>query len=258
MFKQLGVESKNDLLGKSDFDFFDEDYAKEIAKDEKQIMNTGKALLNKVNKGTNRDGKITYLATSKLPLRDESGKIVGTFGISRDITESRYMEEELAKEKMLLDALLENLPASIYFKDKESRFIRISRSMLGLFQVQSFGEVIGKSDADFFGKAHSQKAFDDEQKIIQTGKPIINLIEKEVFDDGRVNYVSTTKMPLTDKDGNSIGTFGVSTNVTELKLLEERVEKQKKEIENISNAKKELEKLEKTKAELKSIQGGKK
>jgi PAS domain S-box-containing protein len=133
----------------------------------------------------------------------------------------------LSKEKSLLDALLNNVPESIYFKDLHSRFIRFSSSMLGLFKLEKPEDLIGKSDFDMFDEEHSRPAYEDEQKIIRTGEAMVDKIEKEVLPDGRVNYVNTTKMPLRDENGNIIGTFGISKDVTGFVNMQHEIEKNK-------------------------------
>ena len=128
---------------------------------------------------------------------------------------------EMQKEKALLDALLNNVPEHIYFKDKESKFLRFSKSMLKLFGLEKAEDLIGKSDFDFFDDEHARPAFEGEQEIIRTGKAIIDLEEKEVMEDGRINWVNTTKMPLRNGQGEIIGTFGISKDITHLKKLEQ-------------------------------------
>jgi PAS domain S-box-containing protein len=119
-----------------------------------------------------------------------------------------------------LDALLNNVPEHIYFKDKESKFLRFSKSMLKLFGLEKAEDLLGKSDFDFFNEEHSKPAYEGEQEIINTGKAIIDLEEKEIMEDGRVNWVNTTKMPLRNAQGEIIGTFGISKDITRLKKLE--------------------------------------
>jgi PAS domain S-box-containing protein len=131
----------------------------------------------------------------------------------------------LSKEKSLLDALLNNVPESIYFKDLQSRFIRFSSSMLKLFKLEKPEDLVGKSDFDMFDEEHSRPAFEDEQKIITTGKAMVDKIEKEVLPDGRVNYVNTTKMPLRDENSKIIGTFGISKDVTGFVNMQHEIEK---------------------------------
>lgn len=132
------------------------------------------------------------------------------------------MKEAFEKEKALLDALLNYMPDFIYFKDMDSKFIRASKSMMRLHHLDTMDQLIGKSDFDFFGE-HARKAYDDEQKIIKTKVPLLNLIEKEDKKDGSVSYVSTTKLPLLDHEEKVIGTFGISRDVTESKLRENEI-----------------------------------
>lgn len=147
----------------------------------------------------------------------------------------KEQQQLLSKEKSLLDALLNNVPESIYFKDLKSRFIRFSASMLKLFKLNKPEELLGKSDFDMFDEEHSRPAYEDEQKIIRTGKPMVDKVEKEVLPDGRVNYVNTTKMPLRDENNNIIGTFGISKDVTNFVNLQQEI----KAKENIIKGKNE-------------------
>ena len=270
----FGMEKPEDLIGKSDFDFFSEEHSRPAYEDEQKIIKTGKAIIDLEEKNVMADGSYTWVNTTKMPLFDANGETIGTFGISKDITrikklqqdavqtaeELKAQEEEmrqnmeemlatqedlkrqleenekmklaLGKEKALMDALLENVPEHIYFKDKKSRFIRFSHSMLKLFGLEKSEDLIGKSDFDFFSEEHARPAYEDEQKIISTGKAIIDMEEKEVMDDGRISWVNTTKMPLKDRNGNVIGTFGISKNISRIKGLETEAREMMKTIES--------------------------
>ncbi len=140
--------------------------------------------------------------------------------LKRQAEINKKMQEDLEKEKYLTDTLLGNIPESIYFKDLESKFIKSSNSMAKLFGLSSPADLIGKSDFDFFDDEHAKPAYEGEQRIIKTGKPIIDLVEKEVKKDGSVSWVTTTKMPLKDQSGKIVGTFGISKDITEQKKME--------------------------------------
>ncbi|HXR21551.1 MAG TPA: EAL domain-containing protein [Acidimicrobiales bacterium] len=103
----------------------------------------------------------------------------------------------------------------LFFKDLQSRFLLVSESLAGE-QSHGFGveELIGKTDFDVFSDEHALAAYEDEQRIIQTGKPMVGKIERETFHDREDAWVSTTKLPLRDRDGRIVGTFGVSRDVT--------------------------------------------
>jgi PAS domain S-box-containing protein len=208
------------LRGKTEFDCYAEDRARAAFDDEQEIVRTGKPIIGKLETATHADGRTTWVLTNKMPWRDRDGNIVGTFGISKDVTALKEAEARLAYERHLLRALLDSFPDHIYFKDRDSRFVQCSKSLAQLFNVSSADQLIGKTDFDFFTEEHARPAFEDEQAIIRTGQPIIGKEEKETWPDGRVTWALTSKLPLRDVQGNIIGTFGISKNVTALKKAE--------------------------------------
>jgi PAS domain S-box-containing protein len=135
--------------------------------------------------------------------------------------ERRRADEALSQERYLVCTLMDNLPDAIYFKDAASRFLRVNRALAAGFGLSDPAQAIGKTDFDFFTKDHTRQALADEQEIIRTGRPLVGIEERRVWLDGRVRWLSTTKMPFRDKDGTIIGTFGVSRDITEVKLAGE-------------------------------------
>src|SRR5580700_2967123 len=125
-----------------------------------------------------------------------------------------YKEPSVPKELMpeiqedLLRAFLEHIPDGVYFKDRKSRFVRISGSLAVKFGLRDPVEAVNKTDFDMFSEEHAKQAFADEQDIIRTGLPIIDAEEKETWTDGRETWVLTTKLALVDRKGNVIGTMG--------------------------------------------------
>lgn len=133
----------------------------------------------------------------------------------------------------LLENLMVNNTDTIYFKDLESRFIMVNEACVQKHGWSSAEDAVGKTDFDVFTDEHAQKAFEDEQQIIRTGKPIYSLEEKETLHNGTETWASSTKMPLRDPDGNIIGTFGVSRDITRKKQAEFKVRKFSEEIKII-------------------------
>jgi PAS domain S-box-containing protein len=212
------------VKGKSDFDFFTEEHARPAYEDEQEILRTGQAVIAKLEKEVYPDGRVTWALTTKMPWRDRQGTIIGTFGMSKDVTDVKRTEEALAQASSQLQTLLDHVPDRIYFKDLQSRFIRCSKAVVEPLGMKNADEAIGKSDFDFFQEEHARPAFADEQRIIRTGEPVIAKEEKEVWQDGQVTWVLTNKLPLRDGEGKIIGTFGISKDITQLKLAEERIE----------------------------------
>ena len=133
----------------------------------------------------------------------------------------------------MLHAFLEHIPDGVYFKDRGSRFVRISRSLASRFRLSSAADAINKTDFDMFSKEHAEQAFADEQQIIRSGKPILEKEEKETWRDGHETWVLTTKLPLVDGKGNVIGTMGISRDITERKRMEHELEGHRVHLEKL-------------------------
>jgi PAS domain S-box-containing protein len=148
------------------------------------------------------------------------GEKLGAVVVMRDFTERKEAQEALKRESSLLHALMDNIPDAIYFKDTEGRFTRVNQHApyRGDHKPE---EVIGKTDFDFFVEEHARAAYEDEQQIIRTGRPVIDKEEREVYPDGSITWLSTTKVPIFDKTGRVIGLVGISRDITERKLAEE-------------------------------------
>ncbi|MDA1015996.1 MAG: response regulator [Planctomycetota bacterium] len=137
---------------------------------------------------------------------------------------------ELEREQYLLHTLMDNLPDHIYFKDLKSGFLRINRAMAHEFELPTAADAIGKTDSDFFTPEHAKAALADEQSVMESGEPLIGKAEKETWPDGRVTWVSTTKLPLRDRNGVVIGTFGISRDITDQRLAQDQLKERADEL----------------------------
>jgi len=138
--------------------------------------------------------------------------------------------EELLDDRYLLDTFLENTPDHVYFKDEQSRFIRVSCAMAAWFGLDDPADAIGRTDFDFFSELHAREAFADEQRLMRTGTSLVGIEERETWPDGRETWVSTTKVPLRDRRGRIVGIFGLSRDITEKKLAERRLAEQAEQL----------------------------
>jgi PAS domain S-box-containing protein len=183
------------------------------------ILRTGKTFRSE-EEYPGPDGSPQYMYVVRMPVFDSSRTIIGTQGIMFDISERKRVEEALTYERNLLKALLDNTPDHVYFKDKDSHFLRISRSQAIHFGFDDPAQAVGKTDFDFFAEEHARAAFEDEQKVMNSGIAIVDQEEEESWTDGRKKWVSTTKIPMRDAQGEIIGTFGVSRDITERRRVE--------------------------------------
>ncbi|MDQ5833003.1 MAG: diguanylate cyclase [Actinomycetota bacterium] len=134
----------------------------------------------------------------------------------------------------LLETFLENTPDHVYFKDLEGRFTRISMSLVRWLGVDDMAQALGRSDVDFFDASHAEHARAAELEVMRTGEPIIGLEERELWQDGRVSWVSTTKVPLRSRSGEVIGIFGLARDITARKLAEQHTQQQAAELERLA------------------------
>ena len=136
---------------------------------------------------------------------------------------------------LILKALSSNASESIYFKDLDSKFLFISKYHLDYLGLSSAEECIGKSDFDYFTNEHATNAYNDEQEIIRTGKPIVGKIEQETWKGDYISYVITSKYPLYDDDHKIIGTWGHSTSIARTNNNKDQIGTHKVKKEHLTN-----------------------
>ncbi len=148
---------------------------------------------------------------------------VATFIVIGLIILRTLIDKRFRMERDLLNAFLEHIPDTVFFKDRDSRFLRISRAAADRFGLVDPEQAVNKTDADIFSSEHAVQALTDEKDIIRTGQAVIGIEEKETWPDGRENWVLTTKVPLKDRNGQIIGTMGIAHDITDRKQAEVQI-----------------------------------
>jgi sigma-B regulation protein RsbU (phosphoserine phosphatase) len=228
--RSLGMNSPEECVGKSDSDFFSREHAERAMRDEQEIMHTGKPIIAKIERLTMRDGRQMWASATKMPWRDAAGRIIGTFGLTRDVTATKEAEEKLTQERNLLRTIIDQLPSRIYVKDAESRFVLNNKAHLDMLGSKKQAEVTGKTTRDFFPGERGEQALADDQKVFQ-GSPIVSQEKSDFGAGGSTHWSLVTKIPLYDLHGTLLGLVGISHDITERKHAEEELQRRTTEME---------------------------
>ena len=122
--KALGLSDPAQAIGKTDFDFFPREDAKNYYEDEKQVLQTGQPLTGRLESVRQPDGQLRWCSTTKVPIRDDQGRVTGLVGITRDITEQKRAEEELR----LTHFSMEHASDSIFWMNPQGRIVYVNEA----------------------------------------------------------------------------------------------------------------------------------
>ena len=176
--------------------------------------------------GVRDDGSRFNVRLRAFPTFGQDGTVRGFVEIGQDITERKRAEEALAEEQNLLRTLIDNLPDYIYVKDSEGRFVIGNTAVVRQMGLTALDELVGKSDFDFFPQELAERYYAEEQAIIQSGQALYDY-EGPTIDtskEEKSRWISTTKVPLRDTQGEMAGFVGLGRDITERKAAEEKIE----------------------------------
>jgi two-component system, NtrC family, sensor kinase len=232
---KIGIQSDKELAGKTDFDIYDHVHAQNARNDELEIIRTGKPIVDILEKEVFGDGKIAWVSTTKVPLRNKDGVITGTFGISRDVTERKNTEEALDSERSLMRVLIDALPDLIYVKDVEEKFLLDNKAHLEFVNVTAFEQIAGKSNFEILEHDAAEKFHWEDEEVL-SGNSIYNHETKISGPDGNSRYLLSTKLPLRNTDGKIIGLVGITHDATENRLIQEQLRLSEEKMRYIVNS----------------------
>jgi len=245
MVKLFNLERPEDAIGKTDFDFFLPEHAGQAFADEQEILRTGTPILGKVEKETLPDGRISWALTTKLPLLDHDGRIIGTMGMSRDITRMKQIEDELAAERNMLRSVIENIPDPIFVKDADGRYLLDNAAHWRSLGVPTREDVIGHKSSDFFPPEEAAAFKYDDDRVIASGQPMENHEECVLDANGRRRWLLTTKAPIFyPQTGQVERLVCIRRDITQMKEAEEKLRAANAELSlALSNLKEASEQL---------------
>ena len=222
MAQFFGLSHPDEAIGKSDFDFFQTEFARPKFDAEQEIIETGNGWHFREERDIQSDGSEKWVLTTKLPLRDLNEDICGTFGISRDITKRKFTEIELDRQRQLLETIIQILPCRIFARNTKGEFLLINEEYRNTFHIDARENVIGKKLTDLRDNEMARQIEVQDAEIMGTGVPLINELEftKGLLNVGR--WALSSKVPLKNSQGAITGIVGMVMDITEQKEAEQK------------------------------------
>lgn len=176
------------------------------------------------------NGEWLWICSRGGALKDPmTGKVISLIGTHVDITRQKKAEEEIQHERILLRTLIDNLPDTIYVKDKEGRKIIANKADVVCIGLESELQVLGKTDTELFPGEIGERGYLNDMEVL-SGKAMLNREEFFFDKEGKQRWLSTSKVPVHDKLGNIDRILGIGHDITERKLADEALKKLNEEL----------------------------
>ena len=176
----------------------------------------------------NRDGSLVSCSVSATIVRGADGEL-RTVSTMRDITERKRAEEVLRESRKLLQLVVEHVPARIFWKDLDLRYLGCNTLFAKDAGHSRPDELIGKTDFEMGWKHQAELYRGDDKAVLESGAPKLDIEEPQTTPDGNTIWLRTSKVPLRDKDNRIIGVLGLYQDVTERKRAAESLRTSERE-----------------------------
>ena len=187
------------VIGRSDFDFFSAEHASAAFADEQRIIRTGSRMVAKIERETFYDRPEAWVSTTKLPLRDEHGTIVGTFGISRDVTAQVLAEQALLESEERFRGAFEQAPIGICWLDPTGVITEVNPALTEITGL-STAQLVGRSPAVFWHPDEAAETTADLGQLLRGDVKSYTRERRFVRSDGTIRNVNVAVSAVRDPD----------------------------------------------------------
>ena len=216
--EEFAGKSKDEVLGQNDTLLFPPEQAETVMQNDRKLIEQDRVATFHEEVDTTKGP--TYFLATKGPLRDQMGEIIGVFGVSRDITAIRKIEQDLREKETRLRTLFKTLPDLIWLKDPRGVYLACNPALEDFFGAPE-SDILGKTDYDFLPKKLADFSRDNDQAAIDAGNPCSYEEWVSFSDSEQRTLLLTTKTPFYDDEGVLIGVLGIGRDITSLRQAEE-------------------------------------
>jgi two-component system, OmpR family, aerobic respiration control sensor histidine kinase ArcB len=237
--------SEQTVTGKNDYDFFPKAVAEQYRKNDIDVMENQKELTLEESAILPNGDAIIQLST-KRPLYNESGQVVGVVGSNVDISDLKEREKSLIEKRDSaihdLEYIISKMPGYIYWKNTRSEYMGCNERLAKASNLETPSDIMGKTDYDFeWGKDQAAQFVEDDKYIMRTGESLVTEYElPQTREDGKNLYIRTDKMPFYDNNGKIIGLLAIAIDITDQKELERILIEEKNKAEQANLVKTEF------------------
>ncbi|MBI5772941.1 MAG: PAS domain S-box protein, partial [Verrucomicrobia bacterium] len=182
------------------------------------------------------DGSTDWIRWEIRPWRQADGSIGGIIIFSEGITERKRAEEELRRATELLQLVLDNIPAFVFWKDRESRYLGCNKLIAESAGLEHPAAIVGKTDHDLPWRESAELYRADDRRVMESRTPKLDFEEPQARPDGSTHWLRTSKVPLLDADGNVFGVLGVYMDITDSKRAEAQLQLQSAALKAAANS----------------------
>lgn len=210
-----------DIVGKEDSEFFDLTHYKELRQNDNQVLKQRATIETEEENFVKALNSVRVYKTTKSPLFDEQGELIGLYGVSTDITEIKRLQKVVEEKERLLNIVLDNVDAFIYMKDRERNFLYVNNKVADLFGREA-SDIAGKQDSEVLPKETADHFWESDRQVFERNE---KTVAHEVMEnDDNIMHYQSVKIPFEFDDGKQ-ALLGFSTDITELYNLKESYEK---------------------------------
>ena len=227
--KKVAKSDKKEVLGKGDFDYFNDLVANQHIIQDKEVMASRQCQFNYITIKTTNG--IVDFETIKTPLYNENRDVIGMIGIARDVTERNKITTMMEEQRNFFQQTLNAIPDLIYYKDNEFKYLGCNKAFAEQYIGQDEDGIIGKTVRDFIKDEELAQFFHQKDKeVLDTGE--IRTVEAKIkLVDNRIIDIETIKTPLLDGAGKVYGLIGISRDISTRKNNEEELRKVKDQLQ---------------------------